>query len=806
MFVALHQRLSFNPSQGMIYKKHCVGSFPSIFASILFLSFAFVGFCDEYLMVSVPLGFEISGSDGTRNWVSENGVFSFGFFEKMSNDYDGLSVGITYNLGEKSDNIPVWTVGGGIRVSSNSLFGLSMDGRLILLENPNGVIVWSSNTSNLGVQKATLLNNGNLVLMGVKDDVIWESFDKPTSTLLPGQSLCFPQTLRAPSMKSVSSYYSFVIRQSGELALMWENNVTYWRSHVFSSFVKEARFDGNGVLGLYGDTHEAIWHVSSKYFENSNVVLSHLRIDSDGNLRIYDWDDMARSWKVGWQAVENQCEVFGYCGLYSKCGYDTTGPVCDCLYSDSLNWDPGAPITDSGNIGCKQMVDLGNCKMHTSMIKKKQTVVYGMYPHLDIELMLSENACKEYCSNDTACVASTSKNDGSGLCSIKRTSFISGYSGPSVQATSFLKECLVPQAVSARGADPFGETKSIPKSSNRVEYRISSSKFIGAVALIVLSTVFFVMVLQFTMVLYIYRRRKVKTQMRVPFGKKEKMNPLYSFLTRLSFEEIQELTNKFNDQIGPYTYKGVLPNKALIIAKVLNSVIVSEKDFRVKISALSGMHHRNLVPLKGFCFEPKHKVILYEYIPKGSLDKWLFEAKQDRKDENWQQRLDIALGVARGIAYLHTECQQCVAHGNLKPDNVLLDENLVPKLTNFGIRSLVQKEVATSSESPSERDIFMLGEVLLQIVTCKRDTWGDNWLDIIDKLRKENKILGSDEWKEVERVVRIALWCMQNQLFLRPSIGEVVKVLEGTLSVDRPPSGHGTRRENETMSELEVEL
>ncbi|KAJ6961085.1 G-type lectin S-receptor serine/threonine-protein kinase [Populus alba x Populus x berolinensis] len=113
-------------------------------------------------------------------------------------EVDSFVVGIRYNLGDnEAVNVPVWSVGG-------------------------------VNTSSLGIRKASLLNNGNLVLVGIEDNVLWQSFNSPTSTLLPGQSLHFPQTLRAPSKKSTSSYYSFVIRHSGELALVWENNVTYW--------------------------------------------------------------------------------------------------------------------------------------------------------------------------------------------------------------------------------------------------------------------------------------------------------------------------------------------------------------------------------------------------------------------------------------------------------------------------------------------------------------------------------------------------------------------------------------------------
>ncbi|KAL2536977.1 Receptor-like serine/threonine-protein kinase [Forsythia ovata] len=107
--------------------------------------------------------------------VSENGVFAFGFWEKDGDDVDEFVVGIRYNLGDKATNFSVWTVGEGHRVAKNSTFRLAMDGTLVLINNPNGIIVRSSNTSSLGVQKACLLDNGNLVLLGNKDEVIWRA-------------------------------------------------------------------------------------------------------------------------------------------------------------------------------------------------------------------------------------------------------------------------------------------------------------------------------------------------------------------------------------------------------------------------------------------------------------------------------------------------------------------------------------------------------------------------------------------------------------------------------------------------------
>ncbi|GAB4835116.1 hypothetical protein Ancab_000025 [Ancistrocladus abbreviatus] len=740
---------------------------------------------------AVPLGFEISGFDASRNWVSQNGVFAFGFMDgrlREVDDTDGLFVGIRYNLGYKEANVLVWTVGGGLRVSENSTFGLSADGRLVLFENPTGLIVWSSNTSNLGVHKASLLNSGNLVLLGSKDEVLWQSFDSPTNTLLPGQSLHFPQSLRAPSTKSISSYYSFVIRRSGELALVWESNVTYWRSYLSCcSNIKESRFDSNGVLGLFDGANRSVWSVSSKDFADPSVTLRHLRIDPDGNLRIYSWDSILHVWKIGWQAVENQCNVFGSCGLYSLCGFNSTSPVCSCLYEGSLNQDVSPVGVDSGTLGCKKLVDLSNCKLHTSMMVLKHTILYGLYPPHDVDIMLNEDACKEYCSNDISCIAVTSKNDGSGLCTVKRTSFLSGYGNPSVSSVSFLKVCLVPQAVSAQKAPSHGSSELTPISSERVIAHASSSTVVRALALIGLATAFGSLIVEVLVFWLIYHRQKTQFERNIPFQKDAQMD---NVLIRLSFEEIRELTANFTIQLGPTIFKAALPNGNPIIAKVLNNVVLSEKDFQVAVSILGGTHHKNLVALKGFSFDQKHKVLLYEYVPNGSLDKWLFNEiqSQNPKEHFWQQRLDIALGVARAVAYLHSECQNCIAHGSLKLENVMLDEELVPKLMDFGLDSLHSKEAASSSESPSERDICRFGEMLLQILMCKRDVTGHDAHHLVEAIHREQKLQNPEERERAERVVKIALWCMQSQPFLRPSIGEVVKVLEGTLSVDSPPT------------------
>lgn len=704
-------------------------------------------------------------------------------------------VGIWHNFGGGAEKVPVWTAGGGgVRVCSNSSFGLSQDGSLVLFDGSRtGSPVWSSSTRGLGVRTATLMDNGNLVLVGFGGKVFWESFESPTDTLLPGQPFHYPQSLQPSSQGPVASYYSLKIRSFGEIYLVWEDNVTYWRSELRPSvMVEEARLDASGLFGLFDYQGGVPWYRLSKDFKDPFVRFRRLRIDADGNLRIYSWDNVSSSWMVGWQAIQNQCDVFGSCGLYSICSYSSEGPICGCLNPDL---GPGE---------CERMADLANCEKGLSMMVLKQTVLYSLYPPHDVDVMLSSEACRQYCLNDSSCFAVTAKNDGSGVCTIKRTSYISGYSYSTVQAASFLKVCLVPQAVSARAANLHGLPSTQQQQQTVAEIVGRHKSYLVAVVGLLLITGFVFLVVEmavFWFVLYKRRRMSSGELKRNPFGKNIGLNPHYSALVRLSLEEVKILTKDFVNRLGPSVYRGTLPNKIMVIVKVINNVVASEREFQLVASTLGSTHHRNIVALKGFCYEQKHRILIYEYISNGSLDQWLFSKKQNRRDE-WRQRVNIAIGIARALAYLHLQCKKCMAHGNLKLENVLLDEQLTPKLTEFGIQSLLKKEnAAASSETLPERDVYMFGMILLQIVAGKRDSSVNKLRDLACQLCENGalhefldfQLKGRAEIEGVERVVKLALWCVQNRPSIRPSISEVVMVLEGALSLDMPPTTGASR-------------
>lgn len=728
-------------------------------------------------------------------WVSPQGTFAMGFYSSF--DQAGVySFGIWFNSISVESKTVIWTAGEELRVSPNASLELTLEGDMVLFDYPHEFSAWRSNTSHRNVVGAVLRDNGNFVLSDSKHRIVWETFDTPSDTLVSGQRLHVGQMLRAASRNSVSSYYSLAMESSGDLKLVWESNVSYWASGTGSlpphSRARGAIFAGNGVFSLFDARGRMIWSKYSNDYTDTEVVLRYLRLDVDGNLRMYSWNEKSQTWISGWQAVENQCDVFATCGVYGVCSFNSTGPVCKCSFQSN---DSSLIVPSKG---CRRPMPLGGCREGATMLGLKRTVLYSVYPPHDAYTNTSTDECKEACLNDNLCVAATAMNDGSGLCRLKRTSFISGYTYGSVPAVSFLKICLVPEAVSNphEMMDRPASVQAFPSpSSSKGSPRVCRFCLMGAS----LGTLGAFLVIEIAVGLYLCHTRNKRKALHN--GKHALLNQTSGAMIRLSYTEVQELTKNFEQRLGPSIFKGVLPDKKTLAIKLLN-VDVGEKQFRMTSSILGSIHHRNLVCLQGFCCECKHRMLIYEHITNGSLDQWLFGGNvKQAKRLNWQRRLDIAIGIARAISYLHSECRECICHGSLKLENVLLEDDFTAKVTDFGLAKLrigSKSEKGTCSEPTPEQDVFSYGQILLEIISGKRDPpcseedslclWAFRAYErghassILD-----DKMEGNVEWNEVERALKIAFWCMQKQPFLRPSMSEVVKVLDGTLQVDPPP-------------------
>ena len=164
---------------------------------------------------------------------------------------------------------------------------------------------------------------------------------------------------------------------------------------------------------------------------------------------------------------------------------------------------------------------------------------------------------------------------------------------------------------------------------------------------------------------------------------------------RFTDQQLRIATDNYSNLLGSggfgTVYKGIFTNGTMVAVKVLrgSSDKKIEEQFMAEVGTIGRIHHFNLVRLYGFCFEKNLIALVYEYMGNGSLDKYLFHEK---KTLGYEKLHEIAVGTARGIAYLHEECRQRIIHYDIKPGNILLDRNFNPKVADFGLAKLCNKD------------------------------------------------------------------------------------------------------------------
>ncbi|XP_076916540.1 G-type lectin S-receptor-like serine/threonine-protein kinase At1g34300 [Bidens hawaiensis] len=293
---------------------------------------------------------------------------------------------------------------------------------------------------------------------------------------------------------------------------------------------------------------------------------------------------------------------------------------------------------------------------------------------------------------------------------------------------------------------------------------------------------------------------------------------------RFTAQQLRLATDNFTIVLGAggfgTVYKGIFSNGTTAAIKVLygTSDKKIEEQFMAEVSTMGRTHHYNLVKLYGFCFESSLRALVYEFMVNGSLDYHLFKA--NKSDVIGFEKLnEIALGTGRGIAYLHEECPQRIVHYDIKPGNILLDSNFCAKGADFGLAKLCNRDnthitMTGGRGTPGyaapelwmplpvthKCDVYSYGMLLFEIIGRRRNidvTLGDSqqWFPIWAWGKYEKKqmkdlmiVCGIEEKDEevVERMVMVALCCVQYRPETRPVMSIVVKMLEGALEVPEP--------------------
>ncbi|XP_021717374.1 G-type lectin S-receptor-like serine/threonine-protein kinase At2g19130 [Chenopodium quinoa] len=737
---------------------------------------------------------------GDQTIVSATGLFELGFHKpgNTSNYY----IAIWYK--KIPGKAVIWVANRDKPVSDKYTSNLRIlnDGNIVLVTKGFKEPIWSTNlkyNSSRPVE-AVLLDNGNLVIRDGSNSSspLWQSFDHPTDTLMPDGKLGLNKLSK--SSQVLTSWKNledpgkglFTVERdpnANQFIMMWNRTEQYWTSGLWDpeqrifSLVPELRFLKTQLYSFSYVDNENESYIT--YSVHNPSIVTRLVMDVSGQLKQLTWLENSQQWVLFWSQPGQQCEVYSYCGTFAICNQSSL-PYCHCLQGfepiSATEWN----LNDYSG-GCARKTKL-SCDggQNGDKFLVSPNKVLPEHPHSVSASNVTE--CESICVRNCSCTAYAFDDNGCfiwfiDLLNMRQLSYNSG------------------------------KNLHIRLAASDVDVQTSRSKKIVIDILVGLGMG---LVALFGLVYAVYWRQR----QRLIIATKNMQHSL----ARFAYRDLQSATKNFSQKLGSggfgSVFKGILPDSTVVAAKKLESVnhTQGEKQFRAEVSAIGTIQHVNLVRLCGFCSEGSQRLLVYEYMPNGSLNTHLFN-REISQILSWRVRYQIATGTARGLAYLHEKCRDCIIHCDIKPENILLDAEFCPKVADFGLAKLVGRDfsrVLTTIRGTrgylapewilgdaitAKADVYSYGMMLFELISGRRNiqlasegrfdffpTWameklteGEDILSILDP-----QLEGDAEKDEVLRICKLASWCIQDEESERPSMGQAIQVLEGFLDVDMP--------------------
>ncbi|TKW22693.1 hypothetical protein SEVIR_4G244900v4 [Setaria viridis] len=765
------------------------------------------------------MGFSLSADRSSDVLRSPDGTFSCGFYEISPNTF-------TFSIwfSKVSERTVVWSANPLRPVYTwGSKVKLNFDGSMVLRDH-GGQIVWTNNVNSSNAEQAQLLDTGNLIVKGKGDTILWQSFTSPTDTLLPTQRINATIKLVSTNRLLVPGRYSLHFNDQILLSL-FENqkdvSFIYWPDPTLTIWQKlriPFMINASGVLDSLGQFYGSD-NTSFMAADWGSHIIRRLTLDYDGNLRLYSLDDNG-TWSVTWMAFPQLCNVHGVCGRNGICVY-TPVPICVC--------PPGFEVIDQSDWGegCRPKINITCDEQKVKFVHVPHTNFYGQ--DLSAHRSVSVNFCKQICLSDCNCNG-FSYFQGLGHC-YPKAFLLNGRSLDGI-GSMYLKIArdLEVSGSSVPRSQVFGP-KYGPNCSaanehvnmNKASQNISKYLyFYGFLSAIFVAELIFIVFGWFIL-------RRERGQLRGAWPAEAGYEMITNHFRRYTYRELVKATRKFKDELGRgasgIVYKGVLKDNRVVAVKKLGDINQGGEEFQHELSVICRIYHMNLVRVWGFCSDGPHRILISEYVKNGSLEKTLFAVEGSEILLEWKQRFNIALGVARGLAYLHHECLEWVIHCDVKPENILLDENLVPKIADFGLAKLLNRggsnidvsriqgtrgylapEWVSSLPITAKVDVYSFGVVLLELLKGARISDMENneneevemVLGRIVRMLKENLQLdGSEEfwiadfidsrlngdfnYLQARTMIKLAVSCLEEDRGRRPTMENVVQTL---VSVD----------------------